>query len=133
MNKIIIITDFRPPKEGEHFIAFSAKKVELAESDRASAGDSRFIVGAEIEVPENADHLHVHFDKKHEREIYAAPAIPLHRKPKVRKYQFVHLNTDHCNRKRAEVTGWMTEAEAVDRLRTQWYYRVEGSEIEVEE
>lgn len=132
MDKILIITDFRPPKEGEIFVTQSLNGTMKASENFCSL-DIRPIVGAELEVPEGAKCLAWSFRDCNKDIPDAHGTVILPRKPKVKKYQFVHLNTDPCHRQRAEVTGWMTIEEAVDRFKTEWYYRVEGSEIEVEE
>ena len=53
-------------------------------------------------------------------------------KKKVKKCQYVTFNTDHCGRKRAEVTGWLTEIEAMARA-LEPEDRIYQTEIEVEE
>ena len=53
-------------------------------------------------------------------------------KKKVKKCQYVTINSDNLGRKRAEVTGWLTEKEALARgLEPE--DRVYQTEIEVEE
>jgi hypothetical protein len=58
MDKIIIITDFRAPKKGDKFVSDSAWGV-LTASYNYEDNRNRFIVGAEIEVPEGANRLTV--------------------------------------------------------------------------
>ena len=55
-----------------------------------------------------------------------------HPKKKVKKCQYITIGTDHCGRKRGEVTGWLTNKEAMERgLEPE--DRIYQTEIEVEE
>ncbi len=54
----------------------------------------------EIEIPDNAQ---------------AVSVVPPKPKKTVRKWQYVAINQDSRGRKRAEISGWLTAKEAVDR------------------
>ena len=59
--------------------------------------------------------------------------IPIPRpKKKVKKAQYITIHRDHCGRKRAEVTGWLTAAEAFS-IGLSGKDKVEATEIEVED
>ena len=58
--------------------------------------------------------------------------IPIPRPKKVKKCQYITVSADHCGRKRAEITGWLTELEAMDRA-LEPEDRIYQTEIEVEE
>ena len=84
----------------------------------------------EIEIPDDATILHCWPGDVRSSEILHFP-IPRPKK-KVKKCQYVTFNTDHCGRKRAEVTGWLTEIEAMARA-LEPEDRIYQTEIEVEE
>jgi hypothetical protein len=84
----------------------------------------------EIEIPDGADKFH---HEMTDRDGYVSRGwVPIPRPKKVKKCQYVTFNTDHCGRKRAEVTGWLTELEAMARA-LEPEDRIYQTEIEVEE
>lgn len=84
----------------------------------------------EIEIPDGADKFH---HEMTDRDGYVSRGwVPIPRPKKVKKCQYVTFNTDHCGRKRAEVTGWLTELEARARA-LEPEDRIYQTEIEVEE
>ena len=58
--------------------------------------------------------------------------VPIPQPKKVKKWQYITINSDRFGRKRGEVTGWLTEREAKERgLEPE--DRIYQTEIEVEE
>ena len=85
----------------------------------------------EIDIPDGAYECHGHFHNHQGRTN--SFCIPIyHPKKKVKKCQYITIGTDHCGRKRAEVTGWLTEIEAMARA-LEPEDRIYQTEIEVEE
>jgi len=92
--------------------------------------NGKFEATHEIEIPDGAHTMTV--QTRGACNTLPAMHIPIPRPKKVKKCQYVTFNTDHCGRKRAEVTGWLTELEAMARA-LEPEDRIYQTEIEVEE
>ena len=131
MDKIIIITDFRPPKKGERYISTSNPKefVITADNDMVLKWP---IVGAEVEVPKGGHAFQYNFVNKDGCAIRLANnssvctgRIELSR-PKVKKWVWqcgdLWITKEH-----------FTEDEIHKRSNMPCLTKVPNSEIEVEE
>ena len=119
----------RRPKTGEKFEDENGSIV-VACYDHEEI--RRIVIRHEIEIPNDAIDLIVEpwSPKGCISLMRYRASIP--RPKKVKKCQYVTFNTDHCGRKRAEVTGWLTELEAMARA-LEPEDRIYQTEIEVEE
>ena len=124
----LIGNEDRRPKTGERFEDENGSIV-VACYDHEEI--RRIVTRREIEVPDGAYECHGHFHNHQGRAN--SFCIPIyHPKKKVKKCQYVTIGTDHCGRKRGEVTGWLTNKEAMERgLEPE--DRIYQTEIEVEE
>ena len=85
----------------------------------------------EIEIPEWATHINLDVVRTQDV-IHAFRRFPILRPKKVKKCQYITINSDRFGHKRGEVTGWLTEREAKKRgLEPE--DRIYQTEIEVEE
>jgi len=118
----------RRPKTGERFEDENGSIV-VACYDHEEI--RRIVIRHEIEIPGHLSEIGIFPTKMG----YSSPmvVIPIpHPKKKVKKCQYVTIGTDHCGRKRGEVTGWLTNKEAMERgLEPE--DRIYQTEIEVEE
>ena len=88
--------------------------------------------GVKIDIPDEATDVRVVPYNKYSP-INLGVFIPIpRRKKKVKKAQYITINQDNLGRKRAEVSGWLTEKEAGERGLT-FIDKVPATEIEVEE
>ena len=88
--------------------------------------------GVKIDIPDEATDVRVVPYNKH-IPINLGMFIPIpHKKKKVKKAQYITINQDSLGRKRAEISGWLTEKEAGERGLT-FIDKVPATEIEVEE
>jgi hypothetical protein len=130
MITIFIPTEFRPPKKWEW--------IHYNDAYYPVSGDystpSQIVEKHTIEVPSGATCLSYHFRNAcvQLNTNYGVIELP-QKKVKVKKHQYVHLHTDHCGRKRAEVTGWLSEPEALVKFAHEWAQKISGTEIEIEE
>ena len=91
--------------------------------------------GHEIKIPERATHIRL-MPERDEGSVMSVliptPIFPIPRpKKKVKRWQYITINSDRFGRKRGEVTGWLTEREAKERgLEPE--DRIYQTEIEVE-
>jgi hypothetical protein len=84
----------------------------------------------EIEIPQDTDRIRFCFSKEAMAKFLFD--IPIPQPKKVKKWQYITINSDRFGRKRGEVTGWLTEREAKERgLEPE--DRIYQTEIEVEE
>ena len=95
-------------------------------------GDRNILTRHEIEIPEKFTEIKIIAgslcDLNAVVRIFPIP----HPKKKVKKCQYITINSDHCGRKRGEVTGWLTNKEAMERgLEPE--DRIYQTEIEVKE
>ena len=126
---LFIEGETRQAKKGEWYIT-SRGEIYYVEG-RVTCGERNVLTRREIEVPEGAYECHGHFHNHQGRTN--SFCIPIyHPKKKVKKCQYVTIGTDHCGRKRGEVTGWLTNKEAMERgLEPE--DRIYQTEIEVDE
>ena len=126
----------RRPKTGERFEDENGSIV-VACYDHEEI--RRMVTRHEIEIPDGATLFQYQTNEGHLYHFYREEGIcsyghfPIPRpKKKVKKCQYITIGTDHCGRKRGEVTGWLTNKEAMERgLEPE--DRIYQTEIEVEE
>ena len=121
--------EVRQPRHGECFMNMMGNCIQHGDSDE----DRVILTRHEIEIPNDAIDLIVEpWGQKGCISLMCYSASIPRPKKKVKKCQYVTINSDNLGRKRAEVTGWLTEKEALARgLEPE--DRVYQTEIEVEE
>jgi hypothetical protein len=131
MDKIIIITDFRIPKEGDRFITNGASNTILSyNKEKYNPFEPRFIVGAEIPIPANAKCLSWSFRDSNKDIPDQHGTVILPRK-KVTKWKFRH---EGYNGVSCITEKYHTEKEMkMSHCDEKYWRKVPGSEIEVEE
>ena len=88
--------------------------------------------GVKIDIPDAATDVRVvPYDKYIPINLGMFIPVP-GKKKKVKKAQYITINQDSLGRKRAEISGWLTEKEAEERGLT-FIDKVPATEIEVEE
>ena len=125
---LFIEKEVKTPTEGDWFMTPDG---EMYQAGLYETEPHPILIRREIEVPDGAYECHGHFHNHQGRAN--SFCIPIyHPKKKVKKCQYVTIGTDHCGRKRGEVTGWLTNKEAMERgLEPE--DRIYQTEIEVEE
>jgi hypothetical protein len=129
---IFIPKEIRKPHQGDWFFGEFGSFTKCRHSDYQC--EHAIYEKHEIEVPEGATCMSYHFRDAcvQLNTNYGVIELP-QKKVKVKKHQYVHLHTDHCGRKRAEVTGWLSEPEALVKFAHEWAQKISGTEIEIEE
>jgi hypothetical protein len=122
--------EVRNLKEGDWFLNCDGSG-SIFFSDKDYNNDKRNILTRhEIEIPKKFTEVKIIAGSLCDLDAIVR-IFPIPR-PKVKKCQYITISADHCGRKRAEVTGWLTEDEARARC-LEPEDRIYQTEIEVDE